>query len=147
MPKDFPKYENAIKIPDKADRLDFLQRAVIEDLQTEKQREFPNLLPYIQLHEFEALVFSSIDAIGALYSDEDAKFSKLERIILEYASPEDINDGLETTPSRRLKNLIRGYNKVNDGTMIIEEAGIDTVLEKCPRFRSWVGTLVEKVKE
>lgn len=114
LPKDFPKYEEAKTIVDRADRLAFLEKAIIEDLKTEKEKEFLNLLPYIQLHEFEALVFSSIDAIKSLYSNEDAKFNELERIISEYPNPEDINDSPQTAPSKRLKNdqLIIGYKVV-----------------------------------
>ncbi|MDP2087809.1 MAG: DUF4276 family protein [Flavobacteriaceae bacterium] len=149
LPKDFPKYEEAKTIVNRANRLAFLEKAIVEDLEAEKGKAFPNLLPYIQLHEFEALVFSSIDAIKSLYSNEDAKFNELEKIMEAHPNPEDINDKPETAPSKRLKNdqLIRGYNKVNDGIMIIEEAGIDTVLRKCPRFNNWVETLIEKVKE
>lgn len=149
LPKDFPKYEESKRIVNKADRLSFLEKAIIEDLEIEKGQVFPYLLPYIQLHEFEALVFSSINAIKSLYSNEDAKLNELEQIISEYPNPEDINDSPQTVPSKRLKNnqLIKGYNKVNDGIMIIEEAGIETVLSKCPRFKTWVETLIEKVNE
>ena len=149
LPKDFPKYEEAKTIVNRTNRLGFLEKAIVEDLEAEKGESFPNLLPYIQLHEFEALVFSSIDAIKSLYSNEDAKFNELEQIIAAYPNPEDINDGPQTAPSKRLKNnqLIRGYNKVNDGIMIIEEAGIDIVLSKCPKFKTWVEALIEKVKE
>lgn len=146
LPKDFPKYEDSKTIVNKEDRLTFLEKAIVEDLETEKGQYFPNLLPYIQLHEFEALVFSSIEAIKSLYSIEDAKFNELEKIIAAYPNPEDINDSPQTAPLKRLKNdqLIKGYNKINDGIMIIEEAGIETVLRKCPRFNNWVQTLIEK---
>ncbi|MDN4165516.1 DUF4276 family protein [Cytophagales bacterium LB-30] len=149
LPKDFPKYEEAKKIINKVERLVFLENAISVDLESEKGESFPNLLPYIQLHEFEALVFSSIDAIKSLYSNEDAKLNELEQIILAYPNPEDINDSPQTAPSKRLINnqLIKGYNKVNDGIMIIEEAGIDTVLQKCSRFKTWVEALIEKVKQ
>ncbi len=149
LPKDFPKYEEAKTIVNRTDRLAFLEKAIVEDIEAEKENSFPNLLPYIQLHEFEALVFSSIEAIKSLYSNEDAKFNELEQIIAAYPNPEDINDSPRTAPSKRLKNsqLIIGYNKVNDGIMIIEEAGIDTVLRKCPRLNNWVETLIRKVKE
>lgn len=149
LPKDFPKYEDAAKIVNKGERLSFLEKAIVEDIETEKGKSFPNLLPYIQLHEFEALVFSSIDSIRALYSEYDAKFNEIEQVMDAYPNPEDINDSPQTAPSKRLKNnqLIRGYNKVNDGIMIIEETGIDVVLAKCPRFSKWVETLIEKVKE
>ena len=147
LPKDFPRYEEAKDIVNRADRLTFLEEVIVEDLEKEKGKAFPNLLPYIQLHEFEALVFSSLDAIRSLYSNEDAKFNELEHIIAVYPNPEDINDGPQTAPSKRLKNnqLIKGYSKVNDGIMIIEEAGIEVVLRKCPRFNKWVKTLIEKV--
>ncbi|CAI9429395.1 DUF4276 domain-containing protein [Candidatus Ornithobacterium hominis] len=149
LPKDFPKYEDAKRIVNKDERLSFLETAIIEDIETEKGKSFPNLLPYIQLHEFEALVFSSIDAIRALYSEHDAKFYEIEQVMATYPNPEDINDSPQTAPSKRLKNnqLIKGYNKVNDGIMIIEEAGIDVVLAKCPRFGKWVEKLIEKVKQ
>ncbi len=149
LPKDFPKYEAANAFVNKAERLTFLEQAIVEDLETEKGTSFPNLFPYIQLHEFEALVFSSIDSIRALYSENDAKLNEIEQVMATYPNPEDINDSPQTAPSKRLKNnqLIMGYNKINDGIMIIEETGIDTILSKCPRFRRWVETLIEKVKE
>lgn len=148
MPKDFPKYEKAQSIVDKPNRLSFLENAIVEDLEIEKKQKLTNLIPYIQLHEFEALVFSSLDVIKSLYSNADAKFEELEEIMNAYPNPEDINDSPQTAPSNRLKKnqLIRGYNKVNDGIMIIQEAGIDTILSKCPRFKNWVNKLIQKGK-
>lgn len=149
LPHDFPKYEEAAKIISKTDRIKFLEKAIVEDLEKEKAAEFPNLLPYIQLHEFEALVFSSLEAIMSLYTREEANLDEIEKIILKYSNPEEINDSPITAPSKRLKKnkLIIGYNKIIDGIMIIEKAGIDTILSKCPRFKSWVETLIEKTKE
>ena len=147
LPKDLPKYQVAKNIVNKADRLAFLEKAIVEDIEAEKGKEYPNLLPYIQLHEFEALVFSSLNAISTLFETTEANFSEIGKIINSHPNPEDINDSLETAPSKRLLNLIKGYSKVIDGIMIIEEAGIDTVLGKCPRFKTWVETLITKVKE
>lgn len=147
LPKDFPQYEEASMIVDKAERLTFLEKAIIEDIQKEKDEYFPNLLPYIQLHEFEALVFSSLHGISSLFGDDEANFTEIRRIIDSHPNPEDINDNPSSAPSKRLLQLIKGYNKVVDGIMIIEETGIETVLKKCPRFNSWVETLIEKVKK
>src|SRR5690606_37912882 len=47
LPKDFPKNEESKKIVNKVDRLSFLERAIIEDLETEKGKDFPHLVPYI----------------------------------------------------------------------------------------------------
>lgn len=149
LPKDFPKNDEATKIVNKGEKLAFLENAIKEDLEKEKRMEFPNLLPYIQLHEFEALVFSSIDAIKSLYDSEDLKIRSIEQIFTTYPNPEDINDSPKTAPSKRLVNeqLIKGYNKITDGIMIIEKAGIETVLMKCPRFNDWVSRLIAKVNE
>lgn len=149
IPKDFPKYDEAASIVNRAERLTFLEGAIKADIEKEQGKQFPNLLPYIQLHEFEALVFTSIEGIRALYSSNEANFIELERIIGIYPNPEDINDSPQTAPSKRLKDnqLIKGYSKVNDGIMIIEEIGINSILKKCPRFSSWVETLIEKGKQ
>jgi hypothetical protein len=149
LPDDFPKYKEAKNIVNKSERLFFLEKAIIDDLEKTQETTFTNLLPYIQLHEFEALVFSSIDAIKSLYTETEANFDEIEKIITNYPNPEDINDDPKTAPSKRLKNnqLIKGYDKVVDGNLIIEEAGIDIILEKCPRFRKWIETIIEKVKQ
>ena len=147
LPKDFPKYEEASKIVDKAERLTFLESAIVEDIQTENDAYFPNLIPYIQLHEFEALVFSSLQSISSLFGDDEADFTEIRKVIETHPNPEDINDNPKTAPSKRLISLIKGYHKVVDGIMIIEETGIETVLEKCTRFNNWVETLIKKVKE
>ncbi|WLD24558.1 DUF4276 family protein [Flavobacterium dauae] len=147
LPKDFPKYTETDKIVNKTERLSFLEKAIIEDIEKEKGKSFPNLFPYIQLHEFEALVFSSINAISSLFSNNEANFSEIENIINSHPNPEDINNSPLTAPSKRLKNTIQGYNKVVHGIMIIEETGIETILKKCPRFNNWIQSLIEKAKE
>lgn len=147
LPKDFPKYEESTKIVDKVDRLSFLEKAIVEDIEKEKGESFPNLVPYIQLYEFEALVFSSLHGISSLFGENEADFEKIERIIDTHTNPEDINNDPTTAPSKRLLKLIKGYNKVVDGIMIIEENGIENVLKKCTRFNSWVEMLIEKSKK
>lgn len=146
LPKDFPKYEDAGKIVNRADRLIFLENAILKDLESEKGKDFPNLFPYIQLHEFEALVFSSMSGISSLFEANEANFDEIQKIIDSHPNPENINDSPETAPSKRLLRLIKGYNKVINGIMIIEEIGIENILKKCPRFRTWVETLIEKAK-
>lgn len=147
LPEDFPKYEESKRIINKNERLLYLEKAITEDVENEQDKRFPNLLPYIQLHEFEALVFSSIDGLRSLFSDEEADFIEIQDIINKHSNPEDINNNILTAPSKRLENTIRGYNKVVDGIMIIEEIGIETILSKCPRFNCWVQRLIEAVKE
>ena len=62
----------------------------------------------------------------------------MEHIIDFQENPEEINDGKDTAPSKRLKSLIPRYNKVVDGNNIISSNGLDLVLNKCTRFKGWV---------
>jgi len=56
-------------------------------------------------------------------------------------SPESINDGLTTAPSKRLKTNIPVYDKVNDGAELSSLIGLAAIRGKCPRFNAWLSTL------
>ncbi|WP_203296435.1 DUF4276 family protein [Luteirhabdus pelagi] len=141
LPKDFPRYDEATAIVNKSDRLLFLENAIREDIEQTKGASFAHLFPYIQLHEFEALVFSSITGIQALFEEDEANMTQIRTVINSHNSPEDINDSPATAPSKRLLNLISGYNKIVDGVLILNEIGLPTIIEKCPRFRWWLNEL------
>jgi len=138
LKSDFPKYELALKINNKIKRVDFLENSLAEVINNHRFN------PYIQLHEFEALVFSSI---GGFASIGTVNFKLLNKTFNSYPNPEDINENPLTSPSNRLKEIIQGYDKINHGIMIIRETGIKTIINKCPRFSKWVETLIKKVKE
>ena len=121
----------------------------IEDATLVKVRDlFPDhnvegrLVPYIEMHEFEALLFSDAsilaDKIGV-----DA--NKIQNVLDEFGEPEEINDGPDTAPSKRLISLHKGYRKVAMGKAISEAIGISTMREKCPHFDSWL-TRLEKLR-
>lgn len=100
-------------------------------------------IPYIQLHEFEALLFSS-DRGFKYFSEEEIK--KLAAIIDEFDNPEDINSNPESAPSKRLMKIVDNYDKVLFGNVMALEIGIDTILNKCPRFKAWTEELIEKAQ-
>ena len=62
LPHSFPGYEESKDMSDHLKRVLFLEANMKEDLECSQNRRFDNYIPYIQLHEFEALLFSS--AIG-----------------------------------------------------------------------------------
>lgn len=101
----------------------------------------PDFYPYIQLHEIEALMFSNIEGFK-LVVDEPEALVKIQEIITDYPNPEDINNSPATAPSKRLAALFN-YNKVVDGEMILEMIGMETILQKCPRFAKWIKDLEE----
>ena len=138
LPNSVPKYAECQQIHFIDARIECLESSMSEDFQTER------FIPYIQKHEFEALLFSS-NAGFTSYFEDIAK--ETQRIIDQYPNPEDINDQPHTAPSKRLLTLNPSYSKVNDGNIVALEIGIETILERCPRFSNWVKTIIEKVNE
>ena len=63
------------------------------------------VLPYVQRHEFEGLLFSDVDAFSALVGAPLESVALLRNIRAGFATPEDINDNKATAPSRRIKEL------------------------------------------
>jgi len=55
----FPNYDNSKKVIDKYKRVEFLEKAIKEDIG--KEINTHRFLPYIQLHEFESLLFSDLE--------------------------------------------------------------------------------------
>ncbi|MDR1847250.1 MAG: DUF4276 family protein [Bacteroidales bacterium] len=99
-------------------------------------------IPYIQKYEFECFVFCSIDVLKNNYKEaEVTDFSKIEDIIKRYPNPEDINNGIDTAPSKRIKQNIPAYDKINDGTILAIEMGLQNIRNKCLRFDYWLKKL------
>ena len=107
----------------------------------------PRFLPYLQLHEFAALLFTDIRGFKdvAEFSSTQPKviLSKIQYILDTYNNPEDINQGTTTAPSKRLISIIPNYEKILFGYWIAEENGLSSILNKCPRFSAWVNQVVQ----
>lgn len=101
-------------------------------------------IPYIQLHEFEALLFSGVEGFSN-YFDDSISF-EIQKVIDAFENPEEINSAPETAPSKRLLKIMPDYDKVVHGNIVALEIGLPRILEKCNRFRSWVETLIERCK-
>jgi hypothetical protein len=98
------------------------------------------LLPNLIVHEFEALLFSSPDAIsetcpGAPPADDIVVSLKRTK------RPEDIDDGPTTHPAARLHQLVPSYQKVIHGTRIAQAIGLDVIRRNCPKFNAWIESL------
>jgi len=90
-------------------------------------------IPYIEMHEFEALLFSDSSVLA---NKIGVNKGKIEDVLDEFGEPEEINDGPDTAPSKRLISLRKGYRKVAMGKTISEAIGISTMRERCPHFDS-----------
>jgi cytidyltransferase-like protein len=61
--EDFPKFKEIQNLPTSIEKVDFLEKSIKQDIEEVQKRKFDNFVPYIQLHEFEALVFTSVECI------------------------------------------------------------------------------------
>ena len=96
-------------------------------------------ISYIEMHEFEALLFSDTDILA---NKLEINVSKIKKIIDECDNcPEEINDNTSKTPSKRLEALSIGYRKVAMGKSISEAIGIKNIRTQCPNFNKWLTKL------
>lgn len=97
-------------------------------------------VPYLALHEFEAMLFTVPSEIATSFG-EPALQSSLQSIRAAFKSPEEINDHEETAPSKRIGKLFPGYNKPFYGELIAERIGIKRIRGECHHFASWLAKL------
>jgi hypothetical protein len=122
------------------------QKAKVINIETAKevQKHFSEenrecrFVPYVSMHEIEALYFSDPASIAQIMNIEQAK---IESILSKCGEPEAINDSFETSPSKRLKNLSKSFVKTVTGITIAEAVNISRMRERCPLFNEWVSRI------
>lgn len=135
---DLPNKDLYKDIHDHHLRVEQMEKAIEEDIDDWR------FIPYIQLHEFEALLFSSDEGFKKYFKEEEN--NHLCNIINEFENPEDINSTPDKAPSKRLQKIVESYDKVIYGNIIALEIGIEKILEKCPRFRKWIENLINRAR-
>ena len=129
------------------DNVNCLENKILENF-NKKNKNKKILIPYIQMHEFEALLFSDISVIAKQKNANSEQIDELEEIIKEYNDkPEDINNSKDTAPSKRLEKIFKDYKKIIDSKTVSREIGIHNIREKCERFNKWLNEIENKVKE
>lgn len=102
------------------------------------------VLPYVQMHEFEGLLFTNPADFECAEDGWSADVkAALMAVAQAFPNPEDINDSPETAPSKRILSIFPDgtYSKPEHGPLIAESIGIDNIRAKCPAFSEWVGKL------
>jgi hypothetical protein len=118
-------------------RVEFLEKSFADDID---DRRF---VPYIQLHEYEAYLFSDPTCFESFYDKCSDKVEELKRIADKYETPELINDSKETAPSKRIIAQFPDYKgaKSTYGPLLAESIGLEVIRNKCPHFNSWLSRL------
>ena len=138
LASDFPGTEAAEKLRhDPYARIKSLEDSWFADIGDER------FIPFITLHEYEALLFSEISHLSFFYENARARIARLKRIADGVRSPESIDDGAETAPSKRIISEIPEYEgaKRTVGPQLAELIGLNEIRAKCPHFDSWISRL------
>ena len=144
LPNDFPGFAEASIIDDPYVRVKALEKSFSEAIGEN------NFIPYIQLHEFEALLFCGISYLSKLYPGCEKRCEQLTKDLRKVGNPELINNGPTTAPSKRIIKAIEGekkthynYNKPATGKYVTKEIGIDELRAKCAHFNEWIEQLIK----
>ena len=141
MPNSFPGKKESNDFADLQDKANAVKNAMTNKLsEIVGQDAIQRFIPYVQMYEFEALLFSSPNSFAKSLGKENL-IEKLEGIVSEFETPEHINDSPQTAPSKRIEKLIPGYEKPIMGNLAAIEVGINTMQEKCIIFNDWLKRL------
>lgn len=148
LPLDWPGRAEASGLPWQ-DRAEHVERALADDISTRMGSSFnpARFVPYVQLHEFEALLFADLEALvavtGMLSQTPPARLREAFGAILTEAhgQPEAIDDGFDTCPSHRIASLVPAYRKRLHGSILVARIGLNAMIANCPHFGEWVGAL------
>ncbi len=116
-----------------------LRRALVK--QTAPGSRGDRLVSYVQMHEFEALLFTCPEAFRIVPGVREESIARLREVRLRFRSPEEIDDGAATAPSKRIMRDLPGYQKVVDGPSVIRRIGLAAIRAECRRFDAWLSTL------
>lgn len=134
LPDDFPGYAEAMRNSDPYERVGILEQKMAESVGDSR------FIPYIQLHEFEALLFADPKQLDWEYLEHDVPIGNLVTMVASQ-NPELINDGPVTTPSKRILSEIPEYDKVTAGVAVAEKIGLLMLRQKCRHFNDWLTRL------
>lgn len=139
LPSDFPGFQESRALHDayaRAEQLEVALAAKFED---------SRFIPYLQLHEFEALLLADPTKFKTFFPDCERVIPQLLKLASLEGSPELINDGETTSPSKRVIKLLPGYMNLKSvaGPAIAREIGLATIREKCHHFSQWLTRLEE----
>jgi len=119
-----------------------VETALLRDVAQDLGGEFEarRFLPFVVMHEFEGLLFSDCVVFAEAIARPQLG-QPFQGIRQQFATPEEINDSPVTAPSKRVEDLVPGYEKPLLGTLAAIKMGLATIRRECPHFREWLERL------
>jgi hypothetical protein len=138
LPSNFPNKEQFIHNTDPYKKVERAEEELAKDINN------PRFIPNIQLHEFEAILFSKVEQIHQSMiasGSTTSELHKLQSVRAAFETPEDINDNPQTAPSKRIRKIYPSFQKPTDGIIIAKNIGISTIRRECAHFDKWLKKL------
>jgi hypothetical protein len=135
LPDDFPGSADCLRHVDPIRRVECLEERLLEDLSHRR------LIPYIQLHEFEALLFSDPRPFENAFPSDPTVTQKLAAIRSQFPTPEHIDDRRDMAPSKRILAVLPDYKKTVAGVQIAQQIGLTALRQECPHFNQWIAKI------
>ncbi|OYD98028.1 hypothetical protein CDG76_04210 [Nostoc sp. 'Peltigera membranacea cyanobiont' 210A] len=135
---DFPGLAEAESLrQNPVQRVEFLEQRFAEDINDYR------FIPYIQLHEYEAYLFADPTCFEYLDASRTKEIEALQAIANQYETPELINDGQDTAPSKRIIAQFPDYGRAKSafGSQLAERIGLEVIRSRCPHFNTWLSRL------
>ena len=96
-----------------------------------------NFYPYIQVHEFEALILTRPSVLLEFFPEYASQIEKLRTDCARFRTPEEINETRDQSPSHRILTSVMAYQKT-DGYRHLQSIGIGELKAHCPKFKEWI---------
>lgn len=142
LPSDFPGLDRSRAMITLSEKANCVKQDLTSQLETRiGQSAIRRFIPYVQMHEFEGLLFSDTVSIASAI-DRPNLIRSLNSIRSAFDTPEHINDGPQTAPSKRILSLYPGYEKVIHGSIATDKIGLDKIRAECRLFDAWVSELM-----
>lgn len=143
LDQDFPGFSSSRGQADLAGRLTVLNQALHADIVAEVGCLPDRFIPYIQPHEFEALLFSDVATLVTVQESWGAATQALTAVRQVATSPEHINDSPDTKPAAHLERELKrpGYRKRLHGPIAAQKIGLHRIEAECAFFAGWLAQL------
>lgn len=134
FPDGFDTYSSKSSAP--YERIALLEASMAKDIGDER------FIPYVQLHEYESLILSDPEKFREIYTNFGQGIDRLVQLS-KSKPPEEINDGSNTAPSKRIISSIPRYEfeKSSVGPTVALHIGLNNIRDRCPHFSHWVEKL------
>ena len=123
-------------------RSETVETAIAADIGREMGGSFDRrrFIPYVVMHEFEALLFSDCEGFARGVARPDLA-SSFRAILNHCRTPEEIDDSPDSAPSKRIEEIMPAYQKPLHGNLAALEIGLCAMRSACPGFRRWLERL------